>query len=84
LAYNENEYGAILLWDIASRSMMAGSPGTKALLRPRLLTDGQTLASAVKTGPPGFGTWPTGRFQFTNPSGGFTSLAFSPDGRTLP
>jgi len=137
LAYNEDEYGAILLWDIASRSVTGRLTGHQSYVRVLAFSpDGQTLASGsadrtarlwnLDTGvrpriaawpPRGFtpssgaasggveraqelshtpndaelaaaadGHTPTGwrpGLQFTNHSGGFGRMAFSPDGRTL-
>src|SRR6185503_2630752 len=82
---NENEYGAILLWDIVSRSVsrLAGHQRTVTVLA--FSPDGQTLASGSDDRTARL--WNLAerreRSQFANHSGGFTSLAFSPDGRTL-
>ncbi|HXJ56645.1 MAG TPA: serine/threonine-protein kinase [Verrucomicrobiae bacterium] len=123
LAYNENEYGAILLWDVARRSVVGRLPGHQGFVITLAFSpDGQTLASgsddrtarlwklapgvrpssgaATSAGQQaqelsrtrndvGFAAAEDGRtlwregFAFTNRSGRFTSLAFSPDGRAL-
>ncbi len=46
LAYNENEYGPILLWDIASRSVTGRLSGHQSVVTVLAFSpDGQTLAS---------------------------------------
>src|SRR6185369_5796456 len=46
LAYNENVYGAILLWDIASRSVIGALNGHESFVSALAFSpDGQTLAS---------------------------------------
>ena len=86
MAYNENENGAILLWDIASRSVIGRLTGHQSFVSALAFSpDGQTLASGSHDRTARL--WNLAerreRFEFTNHSGGFTSLAFSPDGRTL-
>jgi WD40 repeat protein len=124
LAYNENNYGAILLWDIASRSVDRFAGHYDVVRTLAFSPDGQTLASGSQDrtirlwnlnpgvrpssgaetnagqqaqklsrtpndaglAAAGDGRTPTEwreRFAFTNHAGGFTSLAFSPDGGTL-
>jgi WD40 repeat protein len=85
LAYNENAHGAILLWDIASRSVdrLAGHHDVVRTLA--FSPDGQMLASGSQDRTARLWNVAERRegFAFTNQSGGFTTLAFSPDGRTL-
>ena len=86
LAYNENEHGAILLWDIASRSMIGRLTGHQGVVTALAFSrDGQTLASGSddKTARLWNVAGRRERFHFSNHSGGFGSLAFSPDGGTL-
>ena len=85
LAYNENDYGAILLWDIASRSVSRLTGHQSAVTALAFSPDGQMLASGSQDRTAR--VWNLAdqreRFQFTNLNGRFNSLAFSPDGRTL-
>ncbi|HXJ55605.1 MAG TPA: protein kinase, partial [Verrucomicrobiae bacterium] len=86
LAYNENEYGAIPLWDIASRSLIGRLSGHQSAVTALAFSpDGQTLASGSDDRTARL--WNLAerrqRFAFTNHSGGFARLAFSPDGSTL-
>jgi WD40 repeat protein len=86
LAYNENVYGAILLWDIASRSVIGALNGHESFVRALAFSpDGQMLASGSHDRTARLWNLADRReiFQFTNHSGAFKSLAFSPDGRTL-
>jgi WD40 repeat protein len=86
LAYNENEYGAILLWDIASRSVIGRLTGHESFVTALAFSpDGQTLASGSQDRTARLWNLAERRegLGFTNRTGGFTSLAFSPDGRTL-
>ena len=85
LAYNENEYGEIPLWDIASRSVVRLTGHQSAVTALAFSPDGQTLASGSDDRTARLWNLAEGQqgSQFTNHSGGFTSLAFSPDGRTL-
>src|SRR5206468_5092649 len=86
LAYNENEYGAILLWDIASRSVIGRLTGHQSFVIALAFSpDGQTLASGSQDRTARLWNLANRRevFEFANHSGAFTSLAFSPDGRTL-
>jgi WD40 repeat protein/tRNA A-37 threonylcarbamoyl transferase component Bud32 len=86
LAYNENESGAILFWDIASRSVTGRLAGHRSFVMALAFSpDGRTLASASQdrtTKLRNLGEQQEG-FEFTNHSGGFSALAFSPDSRTL-
>jgi WD40 repeat protein/serine/threonine protein kinase len=86
LAYNENDYGAILLWDIASRSEIGRLTGHQSAVTALAFSrDGQTLASGSQDRTARLWNVAERRegFAFTNHSGGFTTLAFSPNGRTL-
>jgi WD40 repeat protein len=125
LAYNENPNGSILIWDIATRSVMGRLTGHQSEVTALAFSpDGQMLASGSRDRTarlwnlhtrvrPSSGAatnegqqaqklsrtrndaklaasedgrtpteWREG-FQFTNHSGGFSSLAFSRDSRTL-
>ena len=85
LAYNEDEYGAIPLWDVASRSIGRLTGHQSAVTALAFSPDGQTLASGSDDRTARL--WNLAdrreRMQFTNHSGGFSRLAFSPDGQTL-
>jgi WD40 repeat protein/serine/threonine protein kinase len=85
LAYNENEHGAILLWDVASRSVDRLA-GHHDLVRSLAFSpDGQSLASGSQDRTARIWNLAEQRkvFGFTNDSGEFGSIAFSPDGRIL-
>ena len=86
LAYNENDRGAILLWDIASRSVVSRLAGHRSLVSALAFSpDGQTLASGSQDRTARL--WNLidrrERLQVTNHANWSGSLAFSPDGRTL-
>ena len=85
LAYNENDHGAILLWDIPSRSVSRLTGHESAVTALAFSPDGQTLASGSQDRSARL--WNLAerreRFQLTNYSGGVTKFAFSPDGRSL-
>jgi len=86
LAYNENDYGAILLWDIAHRSVIGRLTGHQSAVTALAFSpDGQTLASGSRDRTAR--VWNLAdrreRFVFTNQTGGSGSVAFSPDGRSL-
>jgi len=85
LAYNENEAGAILLWDITSRSIDRLIGHQSAVTVLAFSPDGQTLASGSDDRTARLWNLTERRqgLQFTNHSGGFTSLAFPSGGRTL-
>ena len=86
LAYSENDDGEILLRDIGSRSVIGRLTGHQSfVIALAFSADGQTLASGSDDRTARL--WNLAdrreRFRFTNRSGGFTSLAFSPNGRLL-
>lgn len=86
LAYNENEYGAILLWDIASQSGVDRLTGHQSYVTALAFSpDGQTLASGSQDRTARIWNLAARRqqSQFTNHTRGSGSLAFSADGRTL-
>jgi WD40 repeat protein len=80
LAYNEDEHGAILLWDLASRSLdrLAGHHDLVTALA--FSPDGQTLASGSQDRTAKL--WNLAdrrvRLELTNHTRGLGSLAFSP------
>ena len=86
LAYSENDYGSIVLWDVANRSVRTRFTGHQSFVTTLAFSpDGQRLASSSQDRIIRLWNLPEGRemFGFTNRNGGFTSLAFSPDSRTL-
>jgi WD40 repeat protein len=85
LAYNENEYGAILLWNIATRSVTKLTGHQSTVIALAFSPDGQTLASGSRdrTAKLWNLTDRRVRLELTNHASGLDSLAFSPDGRTL-
>jgi WD40 repeat protein/serine/threonine protein kinase len=86
LAYNENDYGTIQLWDITNRLVVGSLIGHQSpLLALAFSPNSQTLASSSDDRTARLWNVAERRelFQWTNGSGAFTSLAFSPDGRIL-
>ena len=85
LAYNENLDGAILLWNIADGSVTRLKGHEGAVMALAFSSDGQWLASGSHDRTARLWNLADrqGKILFLNPRGGFTSLAFSPDGRTL-
>jgi len=86
LAYSGTEDGAILLWNLASRSVIGRLAGHQSVVIGLAFSpDGRTLASGSDDRTARL--WNLAerreRLQFANQSGGVTSLAFFPDGRTL-
>ena len=86
IAYNENEGGAVLLWDVARRLVIGRLTGHQGVVRALAFSpDGSTLASCGDDGKAWLWNLADGRQGpgFTNPKRGFTCLAFSSDSQTL-
>jgi WD40 repeat protein len=85
LAYNENNSGAILLWDIVSRSVTNRLTGHQSYVTALTFSpDGKSLASGSQDRTARLWNLADRReLWFTNHTSGVGSLAFSPDGRTL-
>ena len=85
VALNENDDGAILLWDIASHteSRLIGHEGSVKAIA--FLLDDQMLASGSEDRTVKVWNIAQGQpeVQFTNPGGGFTSFAYSSVSRIL-
>jgi WD40 repeat protein len=88
LAYNENDFGAIQLWDIASREVIGQLAGHQNEVPALAFSpkDDQTLASGSRDRTAKLWNVAERRrkeSEFTIPGGGFTCLAFSSDDGTL-
>ncbi len=86
LAYNADDYGAILLWDIVSRSLIGRLNGHESFVTSLAFSpDGKTLASISddRTARLWNVVERRERFRFPQQRGEDGSLAFSPDGLTL-
>ncbi len=86
LAYNENQAGDIILWDIRSRSVVQRLNGHQWCVTALAFTpDGRFLASGSMDRTVHLWDLTEGResVTFTNYTDRLTGLAFSPDGKTL-
>jgi len=86
LAYNENEGGDIVLWDIRSRSVIRRLKGHSWYVGTLAFTpDGQTLASGSADRTVKLWDWAAGRERvtFTNYTRPVLGLRISPDGNML-